>query len=328
MVQDPEPPPSPEEQDQRKRSTNKQKPNDSDGKPVEENIVGDAMEESPQSKENTREDEEIPDLEDVSPKAKRALNLGETPVTISYKDRLLGINGRGNDDCSGYNPLANRNVEVGSEAFGPWMIPRRQRRMPRPNQSKSNNNNPKGNSSIITVSRFGSLANLEQEQAQEDAKMEPIIELNTPPTKDMEKTTMKLSEAKNETGTSNLKPRQKKVEINISNQKRQGPNSQAVQQLKRQSKKPLEKVQEHTLVTSQAQGTRNLTVQHNAKSPLKNREDPSKTNNGQDPPKYKQRKPPDYEESLRLIKMAERNLADPDTLLSDLGAVQVYTNNL
>ncbi|KAF7815852.1 uncharacterized protein G2W53_029821 [Senna tora] len=98
---------------------------------------------------------------------------------------------------------------------------------------------------------------------------------------------------------------------------------------RRSNKTPSEKAHDHIVVTSQPQNTRPSPTQLPSKSPSKGKEGLSKNpvNKSMDQSKVKHKKPPDYNESLALIKIAEK-MYNQDTILSELGAVQVYTNHL
>ncbi|KAF7834864.1 uncharacterized protein G2W53_009723 [Senna tora] len=102
------------------------------------------MEESPEGKE--KKEEVIPHLDSENGESKiksikRALWVPDPAVNQSYKDKLVGINGRDKDlfveeDAIEIEDLGK--VEVRDEAFGPWMTVqlnrRRRSRPPAKNQ--------------------------------------------------------------------------------------------------------------------------------------------------------------------------------------------------
>ncbi|KAF7834856.1 uncharacterized protein G2W53_009715 [Senna tora] len=97
------------------------------------------MEESPEGKE--KKEEVIPHLDSENGESKiksvkRVLWVPDPAVNQSYKDKLVGINGRDKDlfveeDAVEIEDLGK--VEVGEEAFGPWMtVQLNRKRRPRP----------------------------------------------------------------------------------------------------------------------------------------------------------------------------------------------------
>ncbi|KAF7834662.1 uncharacterized protein G2W53_009521 [Senna tora] len=145
---------TPEEQDNLKRSTKKIKTqgesttvDPAQGVEHEESSPK-PMEESPEGKE--KKEEVIPHLDSENGESKiksvkRALWVPDPAVNQSYKDKLVGINGRDKDlfveeDADTGKPVKptsvigdSGKVEVRDEAFGPWMtVQLNCRRRPRP----------------------------------------------------------------------------------------------------------------------------------------------------------------------------------------------------
>ncbi|KAF7834696.1 uncharacterized protein G2W53_009555 [Senna tora] len=160
---------TPEEQDNLKRSTKKIKTqgesttvDPAQGVEHEESSPK-PMEESPEGKE--KKEEVIPHLDSENGESKiksvkRALWVPDPAVNQSYKDKLVGINGRDKDlfveeDADTGKPVKptsvigdSGKVEVRDEAFGPWMTVQLNRTKNLSTQGgktpiKSNESNPK-----------------------------------------------------------------------------------------------------------------------------------------------------------------------------------------
>ncbi|KAF7815297.1 uncharacterized protein G2W53_029266 [Senna tora] len=172
---------------------------------------------------------------------------------------------------------ASRRVEVGEEAFGPWMmVPRITGRRARQNNSQGQNPKPVINEKTRNGTRFEVIRDLEGKQKQLETTLNQMEE----------------EPIQKESGG-------KKI-----------------------AKTPYEKARDHVVVTSPAVNIKkaNQQVQKSPLKPFESSQKSSKANT--DSSKPKPRKMADFDETLALMKAAEKNLGDPAKLLDDLGATQ------
>ncbi|KAF7842238.1 Copia protein [Senna tora] len=196
----------------------------------------------------------------------------------------------------------------------------------RPNNIKENNP-----STTNIGNSFGILNNLEQE-VNDVNEEENCIDLSSDlPTNAVIQALPVNKQPSNQAAPKNkgFTTRVRKTDISFPPNRKQGPNAQPIPRTKKAAKTHAERANGHTAVTSQSQGIKVSSQNQGTKSPLKIKEGSGKLSNNSDPSKtIKRKKPPDFDETLFKMKLAEKELVDHDKLLSDLGAVQVYTNNL
>ncbi|KAF7803041.1 hypothetical protein G2W53_042152 [Senna tora] len=230
-------------------------------------------------------DESMPDLEEVLPKDNQKDSKSQDSYQkgreLSYKEKLLGINGRektppDTDSTQGNtatrtNPahsIYGTKVEVGEEAFGPWMIPQKRSRR-RPRQTSANPNQdpkPQPGTEQQVGNRFISISVEEQPTADEgdhQTSQNTLIQ----PVQETPIVEGKQIPIQPEIKSKAVRSKSKKPEVQNQPVKRQNPsNSQAVPN-KKASKMHLEKTQEHTVVMSMSQANR--VTQNMASSPAK-----------------------------------------------------------
>ncbi|KAF7802812.1 putative ribonuclease H protein At1g65750 family [Senna tora] len=246
----------------------------------------------------------------------RALWKPESGSNLSYKEKLLGFNGR-NEGCMSDNEDDDWEKEMDIEE-----------------EQKAGNSasktNPNGNPSIETASRFQAIAQLD-EKGEDRVSVEEIVD--DPPLRNDEMQTIDLEKPKqgdqNQGKARGVKVKNKRMEIGNITPKKAGVASQTSSDNPRKNaKQPHEKASDHTVVTSVGANRK----QHAPAGPVKSPSRPSDNANKAVPKaltevtRPKKKKPPDFNESLHLIKMAEKELSAPGTLLSDLGLTQVYDN--
>ncbi|KAF7842450.1 RNA-directed DNA polymerase [Senna tora] len=284
---------------------------------------------------------------------RRALWSADEETNLSYKDRLLGINGRKEgfisenedeeidldlegeeeqpitedetelicptkeSDPSNKNssePIImkgdNRKVEIGEEALGPWMhVQHNPRRRPRGGQSGTRSDASK-EQNLSSGSRFQAIAKLQEKEGNDDtnesqsnepqgnlkeAQEEQLVISQPPPKED----------AQTQNNTKGVKVKTRKMELaSLTPKKSGGPPHHTSDNGK--TKPPHEKASEHIIITSAGVSRK----QHNQASPAKSiqkliesaNKAASKTTTEETMPKTK--KPPDYEEQLRMMKGA------------------------
>ncbi|KAF7817817.1 uncharacterized protein G2W53_023272 [Senna tora] len=257
------------------------------------------MEESPQAKSKSEEEipSLIPETEGEPTKSNRRALWGANPTSPqSYKEKLMGVNGRDKDffdlededmvyesseeeqeDAQNMDEdflcpeLVKNNtqiqvvgdikrVEVGEEAFGPWMIvqPNRRRRQKPQNKNiqPATNQNP-----VSTGSRFEAISNEDMRDMEIDRQGDPKSNQQIPqtenniliheePREDVDPTPENRQKAP--------KGKQRKPENHDMGSRKLSLSSQVPNQNKKTVRTPIGKCQYHILVTSV--GTKNLTT--------------------------------------------------------------------
>ncbi|KAF7808369.1 putative ribonuclease H protein At1g65750 family [Senna tora] len=271
-LQDPSPPLSTEEADNLHRSCKKIKTNEEEG-PMEDLT----MDECPpivsavapnegvleQIQEMVEADESMPDLmiSDApdADRVKKALWQKDKPDSQSYMEKLLeekkekdkNVNSEPGNMDNPINLDVSRKVQVGDEAFGPWMLVPKVDRRKSSNVPSSLENEDHPVSDVVPIpSEKDNLENNKQGNVS-NSQSHPVAETKTRPKKS--------------------KP-QKAYPI-FAMSKKQGPNVQLAAIPKRSQRLPSDRHSDHTVVSSQAQGTKNLSVLNNSvKSPVKLKE--------------------------------------------------------
>ncbi|KAF7834862.1 uncharacterized protein G2W53_009721 [Senna tora] len=296
-LQDPSPPLSAEEADNLHRSCKKIKTNE------EEGLIEDlTMDECPPNNNTDaplkgvieqiqgleEEDESMPDLvisESPDPdKVKKALWQKDKPNSQTYMEKLLGINGRGNEiPCDDDQDFSWDDIE----RKGPTNPSR---------FSKNSGGNEKPSGSNQQANIFALISDIESEGPPSSEVI--LIQDAKDSQAENKQANASISQshpaAENKTLVQKNKP--KKADPIFALSKKQGPNTQPIASTKKPQKLPSDRHSDHMVVSSQAQGTKNLTLHNNIKSPFKLKEGPFKNLmvNSSDPPKAKQKKPPDY----------------------------------
>ncbi|KAF7821450.1 ribonuclease H [Senna tora] len=328
-----DPPPSSEEKDQMKRSIKKIKKNDpsvgdmeitdmmiegDDG--TQSNSISEGLEKMAGMDEDTAMGDTTSN-DTSSREVKRSLWGTGKDGEISYRDKLLGFNGRGNEaksdvddnesiadpeeegDLPGekkesqgkYPPYeGSKKVVVGEEAFGPWMIPQRKFRRRAKVAQSTPSGNPAGQNrkqtNATSGSRYEAIASLNDDIGEE--QQDAILDLVIP---DVDTETIIKAPA-------------------ILNSPDQTPVRQNMH--KTRSRKG----------TTKKQSASSLIV----RSPLKSvdRKPKPSSSQGGDSSVPKSKKPPDIKEKemreqLNLMKAYERNMRALGDSLLELGATQV-----
>ncbi|KAF7836360.1 uncharacterized protein G2W53_011219 [Senna tora] len=234
---------------------------------------------------------------------------------LSYKEKLLGD---------------RKQIEVGEEAQGPWMyVQRFNRRKPKVGNT-ANKSISSGEPSTGTGSRFQALAQM-NDKRDDKADTEEIVGEPS-----LKKDEIQIAEPEkpnhgNQTQgkARGLKVKTKKMEIGTVTPKKPGAVTQLSSENNRKNtKQPHEKAADHIVVTSVGATRKQHTQAGPAKSPTRSADNANKAAPKAltDVTRPKQKKPPDFNESLHLIKMAEKEMGASGMLLPDLGFTQVYDN--
>ncbi|KAF7839828.1 uncharacterized protein G2W53_008310 [Senna tora] len=299
------------------------------------------------SMEEVRNEEIDPD------KVKRAIWKDQPERNLTYKERLMGFNGRkeghltnkkeeeeskneGKEKPAQNHFMSdNRQAVVGEEAFGPWMhVQRNIRRRTRFNQN--NNRSPPQNYEQNNGSRFQVIAQdegLDQMEVDHNQNQMVVYEDQSP--QNQQGIENVQNESQSPSKSKGVKIKQKKMETPVSSNRKVGGGTQGNQEHKKQAKSPSDKANDHVVVTSPGIIRKQQPTGVQGKSPSKPIEQankvPTKNNTNSEITRPKQRKPPDdkeYEEQLRLMKITENELRAAGTLLSGLGITQVTDNRL
>ncbi|KAF7805280.1 non-LTR retroelement reverse transcriptase-like [Senna tora] len=246
-------------------------------------------------------DEEMKEAPRKEPKpepVRRSLWASEPEKNISYKERLMGFNGRNGEegnsaelkDLSQFQIKGDyKRVEIGEEALGPWMYVHYNNRR----RTRTPQNGTKVQTTIETKekpgSRFQAIANADEQEPKEEIKDDSNID---PQNKSVEQIVTR-PEKNDQVSASPGKPRSMKV-------KNKKPEVAALVHKKTGNIGPVP-----------------------TEKPSKNI--PKELSDGNKP---KQRKPPDYEETLNLMRIAEKELRASGDPLPGLGLTQVYDNRL
>ncbi|KAF7833056.1 uncharacterized protein G2W53_015389 [Senna tora] len=173
-------------------------------------------------------------------------------------------------------------------------------------------------------SRFGVIAQLEEETSEDQTQSgRDSSAMDTDNGDQVSSQDIKMQEQV-PVRSKDIKVKPKKHEQHNLSFRKLGPNAQIIQEARRNSKPPSDKASEHTVVTSTGVSRKQQNQVPLSKSPCKTFETPIKVASkpSVETTINKHKKPPDFEESLHLIKLAEKEARASGILLSDLGVTQ------
>ncbi|KAF7833600.1 hypothetical protein G2W53_015933 [Senna tora] len=220
--------------------------------------------------------------------------------------------------------MGESKVEVGDDAFGPWMMAQKNtRRKPRP-RSESRPRPGISNKPATSPPQEGSRFNVLDQEESHDDQMEqdtPMSEQEPNPygIPVVDPVIQQIVPVQQEP-----KNRMRKHEKSTSASKTQPPS-----EARKTSKNPQEKATNHTVVIASPNSKKQQVLVNPIRSPPKPLESSGKASfkGLGDPPKVKQKKPPDYNESLELIRSSERALKASGKSVFDLGVTPIYDNS-